>query len=104
MPPAAADPNSMSRLLIPAIVVPPLLCCSFASAFNSAGRKPGDKMLLRDEGENDHRQDDQPAGCREPTPVYTRIARVDRPHHSRQPLPPIVGQHPPDPNLIPRQL
>jgi hypothetical protein len=31
----------------------------FASAFNGAGRKPSDKVLLGDEGENDHRQDDQ---------------------------------------------
>jgi glucose-6-phosphate 1-epimerase len=61
-----------------------LLCCSFASAFNGAGRKPGDKVLLRDEGENDHRQNDQHAGCREPAPVHTRIARVERCHHYRQ--------------------
>src|SRR5260370_7727110 len=103
MPPAAADPNSMSRLLIPAIVVPPLLCCSFASAFNSAGRKPGDKMLLRDEGENDHRQDDQHAGCREPTPVYTRIARVEPRHHTPPCLRPLFAQPPPAPKNLPPQ-
>src|SRR5947209_13258813 len=84
MPPATADPSSMLRLLIPTIVFPPLLCCWFASAFNGAGRKPGDKVFLRDEGENDYRQDDQHAGCREPAPVHTGVARVERRNHDRQ--------------------
>src|ERR1700720_2378750 len=94
MPPAAADPNSMLRLLIPDIVVLPFCSAAwFASTFNGAGGKPGDKVLLRDEGENDHRQDDQHAGCREPAPVYTGIARIERRHHYRQCLRRIVGQH-----------
>ena len=66
--------------------------------------RPGDEMALCREREQDHRQDDQHAGCGHAAPVDAGITAGKRRHQHRQRAGGVVGQHRGEQEVVPGEL